>query len=202
MRLVVGLGNPGSRYRDTPHNLGFWVCDLLAERHGLRDEVEKFQGRFRRGRIGSEDVGLLWPQTYMNASGDSVAEAIRYLPTSTDDLVVVFDDMDLPLGRLRIRPRGGHGGHNGLRSITERLGSQGFARVRVGVGRPPEGWSASGHLLARIPEELRPRFDEAVVRAADAVQCIWDEGVEEAMNRFNAPLPEASKERTEEEGKS
>jgi PTH1 family peptidyl-tRNA hydrolase len=201
MRLVVGLGNPGSRYRDTPHNLGSWVCDLLAERHGLRDEVEKFQGRFRRGRIEGEDVGLLRPQTYMNASGESVAEAIRYLPTSAEELVVVFDDMDLPLGRLRIRPSGGHGGHNGLRSIIQRLGSQDFARVRVGVGRPPEGWSATGHLLGRIPAELRPRFDEAVVRAADAVECIWEEGVRAAMNRFNAPLPEGSMESTE-EGKS
>jgi PTH1 family peptidyl-tRNA hydrolase len=201
MHLVVGLGNPGSRYRETPHNLGFWVCDRLAESHGLRDEAQKFEARFRRGRIGSEDVGLLWPQTYMNASGDSVAEAIRYLPTAVEHLIVVFDDMDLPLGRLRIRPRGGHGGHNGLRSIVERLGSQEFPRVRVGVGRPPEGWSATGHLLRRIPEDLQPRFDEAVDRAAAAVRCILQEGVEESMNRFNASPFEAPKE-PREEGKS
>ena len=157
MRLVVGLGNPGARYRETPHNLGFWVCDLLAARHALGDEIEKFESRFWRGRIGNEDVGLLRPQTYVNASGDAVAEALRYLPTSLEDLIVVFDEMDLPLGRLRVRPRGGHGGHNGLRSIIDRLGSSDFARVRVGVGRPPEGWSATGHLLSKIPAALDPK---------------------------------------------
>ena len=201
MHLVVGLGNPGSRYRETPHNLGFWVCDRLAESHGFGAEVRKYQGRFRRGRIGSEDVGLLWPQTYMNASGDSVAEAMRYLPTSAEEMIVVFDDMDLPLERLRIRPSGGHGGHNGLRSIVDKLGSKDFARVRVGVGRPPEGWSATGHLLGRISETQRGRLEESVDRAAAAVRCILEEGVEEAMNRFNAPPPETSRESIE-EGKS
>jgi PTH1 family peptidyl-tRNA hydrolase len=147
MHLVVGLGNPGSRYRDTPHNLGFWVCDRLAESHGFGDEVRKYQARFRRGRIGSEDVGLLWPQTYMNASGDSVAAAMRYLPTSAEQMIVVFDDMDLPLGRLRIRPSGGHGGHNGLRSIVDRLGFGFPKRSAVAwksrwIGRPrPSGAS-------------------------------------------------------------
>lgn len=197
MRLVVGLGNPGARYRDTPHNLGFWVCDRLAERFHIENEVQKFQARFRRGRIGDEDVGLLWPQTFMNVSGESVAEALRYLPVSVEDLIVVYDDMDLPLGRLRLRPEGGHGGHNGLRSIIESIGSRGFPRVRVGVGRPAEGWSATGHLLSRIPEADRDKFEAAADRAADAVCCIWERGVAEAMNRFNAPAKDASSESKE-----
>jgi PTH1 family peptidyl-tRNA hydrolase len=200
MRLVIGLGNPGSRYRDTPHNMGFWVCDRLAERGSLGAAVAKFQGRFRRGRIDGEDVGLLCPETYMNVSGDSVAEAMRYLPVELEDLIVVYDEMDLPLGRLRLRPEGGHGGHNGLRSIIERLGTRGFARVRVGVGRPPEGWSPTGHLLGRIAPEDRTKYDAAAERAADAVRCIWEEGIDEAMNRFNASPREVSTESRE--GKS
>jgi PTH1 family peptidyl-tRNA hydrolase len=188
MRLVLGLGNPGKRYRDTPHNMGFRVCDRLAERHHMGKPVQKFQGDFFRGRFAGEDVGLLKPQTYMNHSGESVEEALRYLPAETEDLIVVFDDMDLPLGRLRIRPRGGDGGHRGLKSVIEHLGTKDFPRVRVGVGRPPEGWDPSGYLLGRAGQEFGEGLTDAVDRAADAVEGLISRGIEAAMNEYNPPL--------------
>ena len=131
MFLIVGLGNPGRRYRDTPHNAGFLVCDRFASRHHLGAEVVKFQGLFRRGQVDHQDVGVLKPQTYMNRSGDSVAEAVRFLPIEPEEIFLVFDDMDLPSGKLRLRKAGGHGGHNGIRSVVDRLGTSDFARLRV-----------------------------------------------------------------------
>src|SRR5688572_9748006 len=189
MRLIVGLGNPGAKYRDTPHNAGFWVCERLAQRHALGPESTRFQALVQRGRIRGHEVALLRPQTFMNLSGQSVAEALRYLPVD-DSLLVVFDDMDLPAGRLRIRMGGGHGGHNGMRSIIECIGREDFPRVRIGVGRPRAGGTASrvtaGHLLSKLPEAERARFSEATDRAADAVELLLERGVQAAMNTFNA----------------
>lgn len=185
MHLFVGLGNPGRRYRDTPHNAGFVVCDRYAARNNLGDEVRKFEGRFRRGRVGSADVAVLEPETYMNLSGDAVAEAVRYLPVEPEEIVLIFDDMDLPLGKLRLRKSGGHGGHNGVRSVIERLGTQDFARLRVGVGRPPTGRGATGHLLSKVRREGRKRFSQTVDLAVEALEVVVDEGFEAAMNRYN-----------------
>ncbi|MFQ5513278.1 MAG: aminoacyl-tRNA hydrolase [Myxococcota bacterium] len=199
MRLIVGLGNPGTRYRDTPHNAGFLVCDRFAERHHIRNETKKFQGRFRRGRVGREEVALLKPETYMNLSGLSVAEAVRYLPLGAEDLLLVFDDMDLPRGRIRVRPGGGSGGHHGLQSVIDQLGMRDFPRVRVGVGRPRDARDPTAHLLSRIREEERRIFLETVDLAVCAIETILEEGVEEAMNRYNGiSLVDAQ----EEEGKA
>ena len=184
MHLFVGLGNPGRRYRVTLHNAGHLVCNRYAERNHLDAEVRKFQGRFRRGRVGSADVGVLEPETYMNLSGDSVAEAVRYLPVKPEEIVLVFDDMDLPLGKLRLRKAGGHGGHNGVRSVIERLGTQNFARIRVGVGRPSRG--RGGHLLSRVRREERKRFSATVDLAVEALEAALQDGFEAAMNRYNA----------------
>lgn len=184
MHLFVGLGNPGRRYRETPHNAGFLVCDRYADRNRLGEEAGKFQGRFRRGRVGGADVGVLKPQTYMNLSGDAVAAAVRYLPLEPEEIVLVFDDMDLPLGKLRLRKAGGHGGHNGVRSVIERLGTQSFARIRVGVGRPSRG--RGGHLLSRVRREERKRFSATVDRAVEALETALQDGFEAAMNRYNA----------------
>ena len=187
MRLIVGLGNPEAKYRDTPHNAGFWVCDRFAERHRITSESRKFGGLFRRGRIGKEDVGVLKPQTYMNLSGESVAEALRYLPVEAEDMILVFDDMDLPVGRVRIRPHGGHGGHQGILSVIEQLGTREFARLRVGVGRPPEGRSATGHVLSKLRDQDRDPFFETIDLAVEALEVILEKGVDEAMNRYNGP---------------
>ena len=195
MRLIVGLGNPGNRYWDTPHNAGFWVCDRLSERNALGEESKKFKGLFRRGRIGAHDVAVLKPQTYMNLSGESVAEAFRYLPVGLSDLLVIYDEMDLPQGQLRIRPNGGHGGHNGMRSIIQHLGTKEFPRIRLGVGRPAGRRSATDHLLSRVDREQRKQLMDAVERAAEATEMILEQGVASAMNRFNAaPATQAEKE--------
>ena len=185
MRLIVGLGNPGDQYRLTPHNAGFWVCDRWSERHGLGGETQKFKGLLRRGRVRGGDVAVLKPQTYMNLSGESVAEALRYLPVELADIVVVYDEMDLPAGKLRIRPEGGHGGHNGMRSLIEHLGSQAFARIRVGVGRPHDKRSPTSHLLSRLGAAERERLEQTADRAADALDAILDQGVAGTMNHFN-----------------
>ncbi len=188
MHLFVGLGNPGRSYRDTLHNAGALVCERFATRNRLGDEVRKFQSRFRRGGVGDADVAVLEPQTYMNLSGDAVAEAVRYLPVEAEEIVLVWDDMDLPLGKLRLRKTGGHGGHNGVRSVIERLGTQDFARLRVGVGRPARG--RGGHLLSKARRVERKRFSETVELAAEALEMILQEGFEAAMNRYNAlPAP-------------
>jgi PTH1 family peptidyl-tRNA hydrolase len=186
MLLFVGLGNPGPRYAETPHNAGFRVCDRFAERHRFPAAVAKYDGVFTRGRAHGHDVGLLKPQTFMNLSGDSVAQALRYLPVEAHDLIVIFDEMDIPSGRLRLRKSGGHGGHNGLRSIIERLGRQDFPRIRVGIGRPPAGHEPTGHLLNKVHADERQRFDATVNLAVDALDCFLEKGFEAAMNKFNA----------------
>ena len=196
MRLIVGLGNPGEQYRLTPHNAGFWVCDRWSERHALGRETQKFKGMLRRGRVGGDDVAVLKPQTYMNLSGESVAEALRYLPVELSDLVVVYDEMDLPAGKLRLRPDGGHGGHNGMRSLIEHLGSQAFPRIRVGVGRPSGKRSPTHHLLSRVGGEERDRLEQTADRAADALDAILAKGVAAAMNHFNG-MPAIGEEETE-----
>ena len=164
MRPIVGLGNPGTRYRDTPHNAGFQVCDRFAERHHLGDEFRKFQGLFRRGRVRGEDIGVLKPQTYMSRSGESVGEAVRYLPIEGEDVILVFDEIDLPAGKIRIRPGGGAGGHRGPLSVIEHLATRQFPRIRLGVGRPERQRDPTGHLLTALKGEDRERFAETIER--------------------------------------
>ena len=192
MLLFVGLGNPGPRYAETPHNAGFAVCDRFIAKHRFPSPTEKFQGLFTRGKVSGQDVGILEPQTFMNLSGQSVAAALRYLPVEPADLVVVFDEMDIPSGKLRLRRLGGHGGHNGLRSIIEQLGSSDFPRIRVGIGRPPPGREPTGHLLSKVGEVERERYDATLDLAVEALELTIAQGFEAAMNRFNS-LPPAGR---------
>lgn len=185
MRLVVGLGNPGSQYADTPHNAGFVVVDRFAAKHRLPAFAKKFDGLFARGQALGHDLGLLKPQTYMNLSGESVAQALRYLPIQPADLIVVFDEMDIPSGKLRLRKFGGHGGHNGLRSIIDAIGSNDFPRIRVGVGRPAGGREPTGHLLAKPPADERARLSALADLAVEALEVALTQGFEIAMSRFN-----------------
>jgi len=185
MLLFVGLGNPGPRYAETPHNAGFVVCDRFASKHRFPEPILRYQGVFTRGRVGAHDVGVLQPQTFMNLSGRSVAAALRYLPVEPPDLVVVFDEMDIPSGKLRLRRAGGHGGHNGLRSIIEQLGSSDFPRIRVGIGRPPAGREPTGHLLSRVGADERERYEATIGLAVDALDMVIAQGFEAAMNRYN-----------------
>lgn len=199
MRLIVGLGNPGARYQNTPHNVGFVVCDRFAEKYHMGAETRKFQGQFRRGHLGEQDIGILKPQTYMNLSGQSVAEAVRYLPLEISDIILVFDDLDLGEGRIRIRPRGGSGGHRGVQSVIDDLGTEDFSRLRVGVGRPARGGVVTRYLLGRVCSQQRGRFLDTADLAVGALEAMLEDGVDRAMNRYNG-LPAIGQE--EEEAKA
>ncbi|MFN3651352.1 MAG: aminoacyl-tRNA hydrolase [Armatimonadota bacterium] len=184
--LIVGLGNPGAQYHNTRHNIGFRVVDLLAERHRIDTRKVERQANFGRGAIGETVVALAKPLTYMNLSGESVAPLARLLQLRPEEIIVVVDDMDLPPGRIRIRPSGSAGGHNGLKSLIQHLGTTEFPRVRVGVGRPsgPKGGTVD-HVLGKFTrEELEP-VQDSIRAAADAVEAIVTDGLQAAMNRFN-----------------
>lgn len=182
--LVAGLGNPGRKYRGTRHNIGFMVLDRLAERHRLRLSENKFDGQFDSGRLGGEKAYVLKPQTYMNRSGESVGKAARYHEIPADHVVVIHDDVDLELGRLAVKIGGGHGGHNGLKSVADQLGSKGFLRVRCGVGRPEHG-SVTDFVLGKFEGGEQPVVERVVELACDAVETILRDGPDEAQNQFN-----------------
>jgi PTH1 family peptidyl-tRNA hydrolase len=188
VKLVVGLGNPGPRYTPTRHNVGFRVVDQLAARSGIALDEERFRGRFGRGRLDGQEVGLLEPLTWMNLSGDAVVEALAGLPdvAPRDDLLIVLDDVDLPFGRLRLRPGGGGGGHRGLDHVIERLGSRDLPRLRFGVGRPEEGGDTRYWVLTPFSPEEERVLEEHLARAADAVETALSQGLAAAMNRYNA----------------
>lgn len=184
MKIVVGLGNPGNQYKETRHNIGFQVVDELARRWSVAAWKRRYEAEVSEHRaIGP--VLLVKPQTYMNLSGSSVREAAKFYKTPPEDIIVIHDDLDLPSGRLRIRERGGSGGHRGIESILAQLGSDEFVRVRFGVGRPPEGWESADYVLGRFAAEEQALIREAVGKAADAVEAILKEGTAAAMNRFN-----------------
>lgn len=191
MRLIVGLGNPGRRYAGTRHNVGFRVVEALAERHRIAIDRERFAGRFGSGSFRGVELALLEPQTWMNASGESVAEALRGLAIEdpSHELLVVYDDVDLPLGRIRIRASGGDGGHNGMSDIIAVLGRKDFPRLRFGIGRSGRGAGTTEHVLERFSPVEEELLAERIARAADAIEVILVEGVSAAMNRFN-PAPE------------
>jgi PTH1 family peptidyl-tRNA hydrolase len=187
MKLVVGLGNPGPRYADTRHNVGFRVVERFAERHRIALDSQRFEGRFGRARLGALDVGLLLPETMMNLSGAAVGAALRMLPVDdpAEDLVLVFDDLDLPFGRLRLRPHGGAGGHRGIQDVIARLGGGDFPRLRVGIGRPPPEMDPVAYVLARFAPEERQRLPALLDAAAAALDATLRDGVAMAMNRVN-----------------
>jgi PTH1 family peptidyl-tRNA hydrolase len=194
-KLIVGLGNPGPKYRHTRHNVGFAVLAQLAHRHGIKPRP-RASALVGEGIIHGGPVVLAQPLTMMNASGRAVAALCKAQNIhDRANMLVVVDEMDLPLGVIRVRSRGSAGGHNGLKSIIQSLGSQDFPRLRVGVGRPPIGQDPIDHLLSRfLPEELLA-VEAAVERAADAVEYWLQHGTDETMNRFNRPdglRPDAS----------
>jgi len=185
--LVVGLGNPGGEYERTRHNVGFEVVALLVERHGGRLRRGKERALVDEVRIGGSRVALAQPQTYMNLSGEAVAPLVRRF--GIDDphhLVVVHDELDLPVGRCKVKLGGGLAGHNGLRSIKAHLHTDDFVRIRIGVGKPPAKEHGADHVLTRVDRADRALLDEMVVMAADAVEAIVADGIDVAMNRFNA----------------
>ena len=185
MRLVVGLGNPGERYRRTRHNIGFMVVDALAARAAVRRGRSEAEAWVAEVDLADVRVLLVKPQTFMNRSGAAVEPLLAKHGDGPADLLVVVDDVALELGTLRIRERGSHGGHNGLRSIVEALGSDDFARVRVGIRRADSPLDLAGYVLADFDPDETVAVPEIVSRAADAVECFLHDGPQTAMNRFN-----------------
>lgn len=186
MKLIVGLGNPGAKYRDTRHNVGFAVIDELARRRGIAFDGAPAEAIVARARDLGEGALLAKPLTFMNLSGEAIAELARYYRIEPGALLVIVDDVNLPLGRLRARARGSEGGHHGLRSIIERLGTREFARLRIGVGRGDPRRDLADHVLARFDEDERPAVAQAIERAADAAEQFVTDGIETVMNRYNA----------------
>jgi peptidyl-tRNA hydrolase, PTH1 family len=189
MKLIVGLGNPGIEYQFTPHNMGFLVVDRIAQDLGVTVNNRRCQALTATGMIGGEKVVLAKPETFMNLSGASVVELIERTTDSSfdmaQDLIVVYDELDLPLGRLQVRERGGAAGHNGIKSILGALGIENWVRVRVGIAPEHKPANAAKYVLAPFRKADLPVIDEAIERAAEAVRSIVTDGVATAMNRFN-----------------
>jgi len=185
MKIIVGLGNPGRTYERTRHNAGFMAIDELARILRADTTQEKHHALIGKARIDSEELLLVKPQTYMNDSGRAVAAILRDAYKTVSDLIVLHDDLDLPLGSVRVKVGGGHGGHNGLRSIIEYLGASDFIRVRIGINRPPLNLDSADYVLSPFFGEERPAASEAVAKAAEAVRLIIKEGPKRAMDHLN-----------------
>lgn len=184
--LVVGLGNPGEKYENTRHNVGFLTADELGERGRFPIQRLKFHALTNTAVIGGQGVLVMKPTTFMNLSGEAVGEAARFYKLPPDRVLVISDDVDLPLGKLRIRKSGSAGGHNGLKSIIQHLGTDQFPRLKVGVGgKPHPEYDMADWVLSKLQGEDKKVMDEAVGRAADAVECLLRDGPDKAMSRFN-----------------
>jgi PTH1 family peptidyl-tRNA hydrolase len=186
MKLIVGLGNPGREYAATRHNAGFMVIDRLAPKLGADVTKKMFKALVGQGRVGDEKVILAKPQTFMNLSGEAVGALLHWYKLTAAGLIVVYDDLDLPPGKLRVRPGGGSGGHKGMQSIIGVLGTENFPRVRIGIGKPAvPGIETAGYVLGRFGGEEAKEVGEALDLAAEALCCIVREGVDRAMNLYN-----------------
>lgn len=202
MWLIVGLGNPGDTYARTRHNIGFRVVTELAHRYQLEFTHKRANARVAEGVIVGQRVALALPQTFMNLSGQAVV-GLRgwYKIDPATELLVVYDDVDLPFGTLRLRERGSAGTHNGMRSIISLLGSQVFPRLRIGIDRPPAAWDLASYVLGRFAPEQEAQLPEVIERAADALDTVLREGMVVAMNRINAspPKPDREKKRAQDD---
>ncbi len=185
MYIVVGLGNPGEKYAPTRHNVGFVTIDFLAERHSVKVTKIKHKAVIGECEINGEKILLVKPQTFMNLSGESVLDIMEWYKIKPDQLIVIYDDIDIPVGKIRIRPSGSSGSHNGMKSIIHLLKSQDFPRVRIGVGKQPEYMDLGDYVLSRFkPEEIEP-MEDAVRRAAFAIEEIIKSDLATAMNKYS-----------------
>lgn len=185
MKLVVGLGNPGRKYEETRHNVGYVVLGQLARKYATSGVKNRFQGEAAEANLDGQKALLLTPTTYMNLSGASVVAARDFYKIENEDILVVCDDMNLPLAKLRVRSGGSSGGQKGLEDIIRRLGTDQFPRLRIGIGAPPEGWEGAGYVLGKFTREELPAMEQVVARAVEAIAVWAREGVEACMNRFN-----------------
>ena len=200
MYMIAGLGNPGRKYEGTRHNIGFDVIDILEKTCGISVMALKNKALTGTGMVGGQKAMLIKPQTFMNLSGDALQGLLAfYKEDPSESLIVISDDIDLPAGRIRIRKSGSPGGHNGLKDIVQKIGTQQFIRVRVGIGQKPAGWDLADYVLSHFGTEDRKRVDEAEAAAAEAVITILRDGVDAAMNKYNSFLPEKDRIAAEEE---
>ncbi len=184
MKIIVGLGNPGISYRTARHNIGFLAVDRLANVNHTPIRTKRFKSLFGTDSIDSQRIVFVKPMTFMNRSGEAVKGVADFFHLTTEDLIVIHDDLDLPFGRLRFKQRGGDGGHQGVRSIIEWMGDNNFLRLKIGVGRPPEGIDPADYVLKTFDKDEQSQLDQVLVLAAEAVRVMLLEGLEKAMNRF------------------
>lgn len=186
MYIITGLGNPGQKYKSTRHNVGFMALDKIAKKLSVKVSKVKFKGLFGSTNYKGEKVLLLKPHTYMNRSGEGVKDIISFYKIPPENLIVIYDDMDLPLGKIRVRPKGSSAGHNGIKSIIYQLSSENFARVRIGIGKPPENFETANYVLGKFNDTEKEIIEKAIDAAADAALVIVEKGIQDAMNRFNS----------------
>ncbi len=184
IKLIVGLGNPGARYAHSRHNIGFLVADRFARAHALDFTRKRFNAQIAEGSVGGQRILLAKPQTFMNSSGEAVGKLFAFYKIAPHDLLVVYDDLDLPLGKMRLRSRGSSGGHHGMESIIAHVGMSDFPRLRVGIGRPNPDADID-HVLGSFDADERVVMDETFTRAADAIDVWLTDGITAAMNKFN-----------------
>lgn len=185
MKLIVGLGNPGKKYEHTRHNIGFDVIDSLSERLQIPLNESKHKGQYGFGHVQGEKVFLLKPLTYMNLSGESVRPLMDYYGIELEDLMVIYDDLDLPVGRIRLRQKGSAGGHNGIKSIIHHLGTQEFNRIRVGVNRPTNGQPITDYVLSRFTKDEQEVMEQVIVKCSEACEAALHTPFLQVMNEFN-----------------
>jgi len=188
VKVIVGLGNPGVHYKRTRHNIGFQVVDRLAEINHILISAKRFKSLYGTGSIDSEKVLLIKPMTFMNRSGEAVKKTIDFFQAGIEDLIVIHDDLDLAFGRLRFKRRGSDGGHQGVRSIIESVDRNTFLRLKIGIGRPPQGMDPAEYVLASFDEIQESRLEGILARAAESLKVMLLEGVETAMNRYQKVL--------------
>lgn len=184
MKLIVGLGNPDKKYEKTRHNVGFMVMDKLAQDCGVSISTDKFKGKYVKLKYQNEDIILLKPMTYMNLSGESVIQVMKYFKIDIEDLLVVYDDLDMPVGKLRLRESGSAGGHNGVKNIIAHVGTQRFKRIRVGIDKNPR-IDTIDYVLGHFPKEEQPLIHEGIERAVKAIKLYIEKGFSSAMNVYN-----------------
>ena len=185
MFIIVGLGNPDRQYAGTRHNIGFDTITKLSDLYGISLQKKEHKALCGKGVIEGHKVILAQPQTYMNLSGDSVRALVDFYKIEQDELIVVYDDISLDVGQIRIRAKGSAGGHNGIKDIIAKLGTQEFTRIKIGVGEKPKGWDLADYVLGHFKKEEEPVMRDTLSKAADAVKTIMDFGVDRAMNDFN-----------------
>ena len=193
MKIIIGLGNPGKNYIGTKHNVGFEVIDRICSKYNINITKIKHKAFIGDGMVGAEKVLLLKPQTFMNLSGESVKETISFYKANINDIIVVYDDTSLPLGAVRIREKGSSGGHNGMKNIITHLGREDFLRVKIGIGKKPNGWDLASYVLSRFDKEEEPLAINAYEKGMQAVEMIIKQGAQYAMNNTNTTVKEEEK---------